>query len=110
MDLKPPSKNCDLFLLKGYLLSKLSEEEFIELNRVLKDLKRILPDTVFTYSEETGIIESMNLKIDNSPAFDINFYWSIPKYASPVNILRKTCSSDVAKSSWNQNKQQNLGR
>ena len=98
MDLNPHQKRCDRFLLKGYLLSKLSEEEFIELNRVLKDLKRILPDTVFRYSKETGIMEGMELKIENAPAFDINFYWSIPKYASPVNILRKTWSTDAGKS------------
>ena len=76
-------------MLKEFLLSKLSEEEFIELNGLLKELKKILPDTVFNYSDETGVIEGLSLIIDNTPNLDINFFLSIPRYNAPFNVLQK---------------------
>jgi hypothetical protein len=71
-------------------MSKLSPEEMIELNNHLKRLRKILPDIIFRYSEESGILEGLVLKIENDPLSDINFYSSVPRYTHSQDLLRKS--------------------
>ncbi len=66
--------------------------KYQEINRILLELRELLPELEFRYSEKTGLLECLLFDLKEEPPLDLNFFDSLPRsYPSP-NLLRRSGS------------------
>ncbi|MCL4486486.1 MAG: hypothetical protein M1537_09225 [Nitrospirae bacterium] len=63
-----------------------------EINRILLELRDLLPNLEFRYSEQTGFLESLHFDFREEPPLDLNFFDSLPRCYPTPNLLRRSPS------------------
>ncbi|EQD25454.1 MAG: hypothetical protein D084_Lepto4C00132G0001 [Leptospirillum sp. Group IV 'UBA BS'] len=63
-----------------------------EINRILLELRDLLPALEFRYSEQTGLLESLHFDFKEEPPLDLNFFDSLPRCYPTPNLLRRVSS------------------
>lgn len=71
---------------------KVAQEDFPEVNRILLELKDLLPGIQFRYSDKTGLLEGLTFNLEEEPFPDLNFFVSLPRSFPTPNMLRKSVS------------------
>jgi len=64
--------------------------KYQEINRLLLELRELLPELEFRYCEKTGLLEALLFDFKEESSLDLNFFDSLPRsYPSP-NLLRRS--------------------
>jgi len=71
---------------------KVTQQNFPEVNRLLLELKGLLPGIQFRYSDKTGLLEGLTFEIEEEPFLDLNFFDSLPRSFPTPNVLKKSVS------------------
>lgn len=71
---------------------KVVPQDFPEVNRILLELKDLLPGLQFNYSDKTGLLEGLTFNLESEPLPDLNFFVSLPRSFPTPNVLRKSVS------------------
>jgi hypothetical protein len=69
---------------------RLTDQKSAELNEILRQLKKLLPEVQFRYSDNTGLLENVTFDFQRESSVDVTYFVSLPKFYPYPNLLRKS--------------------
>ncbi len=70
--------------------------KYQEVNRLLQEIRELLPEIEFRYSSRTGLLESVHFAFPEDRPLDLNFFDSLPRSYPTPNLLRRSHLSSRA--------------
>lgn len=67
--------------------------KYQEVNRLLQEIRNLLPEIEFRYSPKTDLLESVHFSFPEDRPLDLNFFDSLPRSYPTPNLLRRSHSS-----------------